>query len=85
MSPNYLKQYYYGYDSASNRTGVQTSTVTRGMVSGTITAGNVLTVTVTDQALSSGSKAINYTVVGGDTLSTIATKMAAAIDLTPRC
>lgn len=79
MSPNYLKQYYYAYDSASNRTGVRTSTVTRGRVSGTITAGNVLTVTVTDQALSSGSKAINYTVVGGDTLSTIATKMAAAI------
>jgi RHS repeat-associated protein len=79
LSPNYLKQYYYGYDSASNRTGVQTSTVTRGRVAGTVTAGNVLTVTVTDQALSSGSKAINYTVVGGDTLSTIATKMAAAI------
>ena len=79
LSPNYLKQYYYGYDSASNRTGVQTSTVTRGRVTGTVTAGNVLTVTVTDQALSSGSKAINYTVVGGDTLSTIATKMAAAI------
>ncbi|MCA0314798.1 MAG: LysM peptidoglycan-binding domain-containing protein [Candidatus Melainabacteria bacterium] len=79
LSPNYLKQYYYAYDSASNRTGVQTSTVTRGRVSGTVTAGNVLTVTVTDQSLSSGSKAINYTVVGGDTLSTIATKMAAAI------
>ncbi len=79
LSPNYLKQYYYAYDSASNRTGVQSSTVTRGRVTGTVTAGNVLTVTVTDQALSSGSKAINYTVVGGDTLSTIATKMAAAI------
>jgi hypothetical protein len=23
LSPNYLKQYYYAYDSASNRTGVQ--------------------------------------------------------------
>jgi len=79
LSPNYLKQYYYAYDSASNRTGVQTSTVTRGRITGAITAGNVLTVTVTDQALTSGSKAINYTVVGGDTLSTIATKMAAAI------
>jgi len=79
LSPNYLKQYYYAYDSASNRTGMQTSTVTRGRVSGTVTAGNVLTVTVTDQSLSSGSKAINYTIAGGDTLSTIATKMAAAI------
>lgn len=79
QSPSYLRQYYYGYDSAANRTGAQSNTVTRARLAGTITAGNILTLTVTDSALPGGSKAINYTVVGGDTLSTIATKMAAAV------
>lgn len=79
QSPSYLRQYYYAYDSAANRTGAQSNTVTRARLAGTITAGNVLTLTVTDSALPGGSKAINYTVVGGDTLSTVATKMAAAV------
>ena len=75
----YLKQNYYAYDPASNRTGNQSSTVTRARFTGTVTAGNVLTITVTDSGLTGGSKAINYTVQAGDTLTTIATKMAAAI------
>lgn len=79
QSPSYLRQYYYAYDNAANRTGAQSNTVTRARLAGTITAGNILTLTVTDSALPGGSKAINYTVVGGDTLSTIATKMAAAV------
>ncbi|MBK7837295.1 MAG: LysM peptidoglycan-binding domain-containing protein [Candidatus Obscuribacter sp.] len=39
----------------------------------------MLTITVTDSGLTGGSKAINYTVQSGDTLTTIATKMAEAI------
>ncbi|MBP6350409.1 MAG: LysM peptidoglycan-binding domain-containing protein [Candidatus Obscuribacter sp.] len=75
----YLKQNYYAYDPASNRTGNQSSTVTRARFTGTVTTGNVLTITVNDSGLTGGSKAINYTVQAGDTLTTIATKMAEAI------
>ncbi|MBK9774260.1 MAG: hypothetical protein IPP57_26145 [Candidatus Obscuribacter sp.] len=62
----YLKQNYYAYDPASNRTGNQSSTVTRARFTGTVTTGNVLTITVTDSGLTGGSKAINYTVQSGD-------------------
>ncbi|MBK8224139.1 MAG: LysM peptidoglycan-binding domain-containing protein [Candidatus Obscuribacter sp.] len=79
VSAKYLKQYHYAYDPGANRTGVQTNSVTRARLTGTVTTGNVLTVTVSDSALTGGSKGISYTVVGGDTLQTIATKLAAAI------
>lgn len=57
----------------ANRTAVVT-------VGGTVTAGNVGTITVNDAALSGGTKANSYTVVGGDTLTTIATGLANAIN-----
>jgi len=57
----------------ANRTAVVT-------VGGTVTAGNIGTITVNDAALSGGTKANSYTVVGGDTLTTIATNLAAAIN-----
>jgi RHS repeat-associated protein len=40
----------------------------------------VLTITTFDPAIAGGSKAVNYTVLVGDTLTTIATNMAAAIN-----
>lgn len=55
-------------------TGVQTA-----VIGGTKTTGNVLTITVYDAGLAGGSKAINYTVVGGDTLTTMTTGLANAI------
>lgn len=79
QSANYQKQYYYAYDSASNRTGVQQSTVTKVKLGGTVTTSDVLTITVVDPGISGGSQAINYTVQGGDTLTSIATALAAAI------
>jgi RHS repeat-associated protein len=78
-SQSYLFQNYFAYDAASNRTAVQQSSVSRIKLGGTVTTGNVLTITVKDSSLSGGQQAVNYTVVGGDTLSTIATKFAAAI------
>ncbi len=75
----YLNQNYFDYDAASNRTGVQQNSVNRVKLGGTVTTGNVLTITVKDSSLAGGQEAVNYTVVGGDTLSTIATKFAAAI------
>jgi RHS repeat-associated protein len=78
-STAYLNQNYFSYDAASNRTAVQQNSVNRVKLGGTVTTGNVLTITVKDPSLSGGQTAINYTVIGGDTLSTIATKLAAAI------
>jgi len=75
----YLNQNYFDYDAASNRTAVQQNSVNRVKLGGTVTTGNVLTITVKDSSLAGGQEAVNYTVVGGDTLSTIATKFAAAI------
>jgi len=78
-STAYLNQNYFAYDAASNRTAVQQNSINRVKLGGTVTTGNVLTITVKDPSLSGGQTAISYTVVGGDTLSTIATKFAAAI------
>ncbi|CAN5677704.1 hypothetical protein BH10CYA1_BH10CYA1_65080 [soil metagenome] len=49
-------------------------------IGGTKTTGNIVTVTVFDIGLASGSKVINYTVLAADTLTTIATNLAAAIN-----
>ncbi|MBS1993997.1 MAG: hypothetical protein JSS83_25975 [Cyanobacteria bacterium SZAS LIN-3] len=57
----------------ANRTAVVT-------LGGTVTAGNTLTLTVNDAALSGGTKSKTYTVVGGDTLTTIATALKNAIN-----
>ncbi|MDP3510578.1 MAG: RHS repeat-associated core domain-containing protein [Candidatus Melainabacteria bacterium] len=75
----YLNQNYFAYDAASNRTGVQQNSVNRVKLGGTVTTGDTLTITVKDSSLAGGQEAVNYTVIGGDTLSTIATKFAAAI------
>jgi len=55
--------------------GVQTA-----VVGGTKTAGDTLTITAYDAGLSGGSQAINYTVLGGDTLTSIATGLATSIN-----
>jgi RHS repeat-associated protein len=47
---------------------------------GSVTAGNVLTITVFDSGLSGGQQSVNYTVQAGDTLSTIAQELAMAIN-----
>jgi len=57
-----------------NNNGIQTA-----YIGGTKTTGNILTITVYDTALSGGSKSINYTVVAGGNLSSVATGLAAAI------
>lgn len=77
--PPYGKQFYYNYDSASNRTAVQKSSTQTLRIGGTKTTGDTLTVTVVDPALSGGQQAVTYTVLAGDTLTTIASGLAAAI------
>lgn len=78
-SSAFLNQNYYAYDVASNRTAVQKTAVQKATIGGTITIGNTVTVTVADPALSGGSEAVVYTIVSGDTTTTVATKLAAAI------
>jgi hypothetical protein len=77
--PPYSAEYYYGYDSSANRSSAQVATTENIRIGGTVTTGDTLTVTVNDLALSGGQKAITYTVVGGDTLASIASGLAAAI------
>lgn len=78
LPPAYASQNYYAYDSASNRTASQRSSTETVKLAGSITAGDVLTLTVTDPGLST-PEAINYTIQSGDTLSSAAARLAAAI------
>jgi RHS repeat-associated protein len=55
----------------------RTASVTIG---GTVTVGNTLTLTVNDAALSGGTKSKTYTVVGGDTLTSIAAGLTALVN-----
>lgn len=55
----------------------RTASVTIG---GTVTVGNTLTLTVNDAALSGGVKSKTYTVVGGDTLTSIAAGITSLVN-----
>jgi YD repeat-containing protein len=77
----YSKEFHYTYDSAANRTSVQQHTVDTLRLGGTVTTGNVLTVTVKDPALSGGQKAVSYTVAAGNTMTVIAQNLARNINL----
>jgi RHS repeat-associated protein len=78
-APPYAPELYYGYDLASNRTSVQSSSMQKVIIGGTKTTGDVLTVAVKNPLLSGGQESVSYTVLSGDTLSTITTGLAAAI------
>jgi RHS repeat-associated protein len=66
-------------DANSNTTTMTYTGTASATIGGTKTTGNVLTLTVHDAGLTGGQKAINYTVLTGDTLSSIATNLAAAV------
>lgn len=67
--------------SASTTTVIDEALRTvRGTMGGTVTAGNVMSITVTDSALPGGTQTVNYTVVGGDTLTTIAAGISASVN-----
>ena len=74
-----VNQNFYNYDAVGNRLSSQASAVQTARIGGTVTVGNVLTITVSDPSLSGGQEVVNYTVTTGDTLASIATNMAAAI------
>jgi RHS repeat-associated protein len=76
-------QNYYHYDSAANRTAAQSSTIHTAAIAGSITASDILKITVTDPGLPNGQETVPYTVQPGDTFSTIATNFAAQISADP--
>ena len=77
--PPFASQYFYNYDQAGNRTASQTSIVQAARIGGSKTTADTISIVVTDSALSGGSETVTYTVQSGDTLSTIAANLAAAI------
>jgi len=74
--------YYTG--SSSGTETVSVSNASRGSaaiaIGGTVTTGNTVTITPHNPALSGGLKNITYTVVAGDTLTSIAKSLAALIN-----
>ncbi len=78
-TPGFLQQLNYAYDCASNRTSVQSNSLQTARIGGTKTTGDTITVTVNDSGLSGGSESVTYTVLSGDTLSSVSAGLAAAI------
>ncbi len=64
-----------GKITTNTYTGTSTATI-----GGTVTTGNTVTITVFDAGLAGGQKAKTYTVLAGDTLTTIATGLKNAIN-----
>ncbi|MCA9815504.1 MAG: hypothetical protein KC652_10355 [Cyanobacteria bacterium HKST-UBA01] len=73
------RQYFYNYDKASNRTGVQKNSIDTATLGGTVTAGDTISITVNDESLPASSEKISYVVGSGDSLADIAAELSAAI------
>ncbi|HEY9714372.1 MAG TPA: hypothetical protein V6C72_12955, partial [Chroococcales cyanobacterium] len=67
-------------DPDSNTTTFTYTGTNTATISGTATSGNTLTLTVHDSGLSGGQKSVSYVVMSGDSLSDIATGLAAAVN-----
>lgn len=84
------RQWNYAYNSSgqiismtdpnSNSTTMTYSGTSSATIGGTKTTGDVLTITVFDAGLSGGQKAISYTTLAPDILTTIATALKNAIN-----
>ena len=76
QAPPYAQQYFYAYDNASNRTGVQTALTQTVRLAGTTSIGKSVTITVNNAGLSGGTKSDSYTMAPGDSLTAVASKLA---------
>lgn len=74
-----IDQNSYIYDDAANIASMQVNKLTRVEISGTVTTGDVLTITIADSGLTGGPEPVNYTVQPGDTTTSVAAGLAAAI------
>ena len=77
--PPYVDQHYFSYDAAANRTAAQKDVIQYATVGGTVTNGDIISLTVQDSALSGGSRTVSYTVSGSPSFSDIATYLAALV------
>jgi RHS repeat-associated protein len=75
----FSNQNLYTYDRGSNRTGEQKYLTTVANVGGTATAGDVVTITISDSGLAGGQEAVGYTVQSGDGIPQITNGLASAI------
>ena len=74
-------QTQFTYDTSTEKmTSKVVNTNWTATIAGTVTVGNVLTLTAHDSSLSGGQESVSYTVVTGDTLTKIATGLAAAVN-----
>jgi RHS repeat-associated protein len=75
---------YYWYNSSGATEYLSLGPTNSGnieiTVSGTPTAGDTLTITATNGAMSGGESSVTYTVLSGDTLNSIAAALAAAVN-----
>jgi RHS repeat-associated protein len=71
-------QFHYNYDSAANRTALNQNLIQCAQIGGTAKANDIVNLTVSDRALGS-DVTVGYTVQSGDTLSAVATKLAAMV------
>ncbi|MDX2105783.1 MAG: LysM peptidoglycan-binding domain-containing protein, partial [Candidatus Melainabacteria bacterium] len=78
-APPYVHQYGYSYDPGANRTSAFKSTGDVAKISGSVTTSDVVSIIVNDASLPGGTKQIDYTVQGGDSLADIARNLSAAI------
>ena len=67
-------------DAASNTTTLTYTGTCTATVGGTVTSGNTVTITTHDAGLGGGQEADTYTVMSGDTLTSIATGLTNAIN-----
>jgi YD repeat-containing protein len=71
-------------DANSNVTTMTYTGTDTATIGGTITAGNTVTLTVHDAGLTGGTEAESHAVLSTDTLTTIATALAAAVNADPK-
>ncbi len=79
-STPYTSNYIYTYDKGANKTGTQQFATMSGSIDGSITPGDVVTLTVYDAGLSGGQEAVNYTVQSGDDLIAVAGGLITALN-----
>lgn len=74
-----------GTDTAASvaLTGAASATPATATISGTVTTGDVLSLTATSTGITGSPVTVSYTTKAGDTLSTIATALAAAVNNSP--
>ncbi len=76
----HTSDYIYSYDKGANKTGTQQYATMSGSIDGSITPGDIVTLTVYDAGLPGGQEAVDYTVQSGDDLIAVAGGLMTALN-----